>query len=142
MQKLTSIELVEAHNALTQVNEGDYSMEIAKTLAINLEELKVPFDIYQKKRNKLLEKFGTKDASGVQFSIPNEKIGEYNSALEKLHEDTVQVDIVQVELKELMAAPGSTIKPNYLIKLKFMFSDYLPLEKSKAEVADIKDAKK
>lgn len=131
--KLTINEILLSTRALSQLSNATIPIGVAVKLAENLRTLNVVNEQFQQRHDLVAEKFGTRTKDGVSWSIPNEKVAEYNKEIKKITDTEIDIELDQCTISDL----GNDLKcsPNDLVHLKWLFSDYNDKPKGKKDAA-------
>lgn len=104
--KLTLRQVVDCQQALSRLSNEKFSSKISYAIAKNIQALIPELTIWEKTRLRLLEQYGIPNETGDQFTFLPDNVVLFNTEMETLNTEEIDVNIRQFVLPESVEISG------------------------------------
>lgn len=125
--KLTNKTIVNNAMTIGAIATKELPVKVSYALAKNISKLEKELGIYNKEREKLIEKYSVKDENNKtvidennQIKIEDKYLEDWNKDLNELQDIEVEIDIHKFKLEELS---GYNMTPAELISIEYMIEE-------------------
>lgn len=125
--KLTNKKILNNAMTIGVISNKELPVKVSYALAKNISKLEKELEIYNKEREKLIEKYSVKDDDNKtvidennQIKIQDKYLEDWNKDIKELQEIEVEIDIHKFELEELN---GYSMTPAELMAIDYMIGE-------------------
>lgn len=126
--KLSNERIVNDANVLGAISQKNLPIKVSYTIAKNIAKIEAEIKVYNKERQKLIEKYSVKDEEGKPLiednsvKIAPENVEEWNSDIKELLAIENEVDIHKFYISELENS-NCTMTPAELMLIDYMIEE-------------------
>lgn len=125
--KLTNKQIVNDSVILMEISRKELPIKVSYALAKNIAKIEKELEIYNSERQKLLDKYCTKDENGRnkidknnQLKIQEEYLKDWEQDIKELQNIELEIDIHKFKIDELN---GYNMAPSELMAIDYMIED-------------------
>ena len=125
--KLTNKKILNDAITMGAISNKELPIKVSYALAKNISKIEKELEIYNKEREKLIEKYSVKDADDKtvidennQIKIQDKYLENWNKDIKELQEIEVEIDIHKFKLEELT---GYNMTPAELMAIDYMIEE-------------------
>lgn len=125
--KLTNKKILNDAMTIGAISNKELPIKVSYALAKNISKIEKELEIYNKEREKLIEKYSVKDESGKtvidennQIKIQDIHLEDWNKDIKELQGIEVEIDIHRFKLEELN---GYNMTPAELMTIDYMIEE-------------------
>lgn len=125
--KLTNKKILKDAMTIGAISNKELPIKVSYALAKNISKLEKELEIYNKEREKLIEKYSIKDKNNQtvidgnnQIQIKDECLEDWNKDIKELQDIEVEIDIHKFKLEELN---GYNMTPAELMAIDYMIEE-------------------
>ena len=125
--KLTNKKILNDAMTIGAISNKELPIKVSYALAKNISKLEKELEIYNKEREKLIEKYSVKDKNNKtvidennQIQIKDECLEDWNKDIKELQDIEVEIDIHKFKLEELN---GYNMTPAELMAIDYMIEE-------------------
>lgn len=125
--KLTNKKILNDAMTIGAISNKELPIKVSYALAKNISKIEKELEIYNKEREKLIEKYSVKDESGKtvidennQIKIQDIHLEDWNKDIKELQGIEVEIDIHRFKLEELN---GYNMTPAELMAIDYMIEE-------------------
>lgn len=125
--KLTNKKILNDAMAIGTISNKELPIKVSYALAKNIAKLDKEIEIYNKERQKLIDKYSVKNADGKtvidennQIKIQDKFLDDWNKDIKELQDIEVEIDIHKFKLEELN---GYNMTPAELMAINYMLEE-------------------
>lgn len=126
--KLSNERIVNDANVLGAISQKNLPIKVSYAIAKNIAKIEAEIKVYNKERQKLIEKYSVKDKEGKpliednSIKIAPENVEEWNRDIKELLEIENEVDIHKFHISELENS-NCTMTPAELMLIDYMIEE-------------------
>lgn len=125
--KLTNKKILNYAMTIGAISNKELPIKVSYALAKNISKIEKELEIYNKEREKLIEKYSVKDKNNQtvidennQIQIQDECLEDWNKDIKELQNIEVKIDIHKFKLEELN---GYNMTPAELMAIDYMIEE-------------------
>ena len=125
--KLTNKKILNDAMTIGAISNKELPIKVSYALAKNISKIEKELEIYNKEREKLIEKYSVKDKNNKtvidennQIQIKDECLEDWNKDIKELQDIEVEIDIHKFKLEELN---GYNMTPAELMAIDYMIEE-------------------
>ncbi|MFL1471500.1 DUF1617 family protein [Paraclostridium bifermentans] len=127
--KLTNRKIVNDANFLGALTNMQLPIKVSYAVAKNISKIEKELEIYNKERQKLVDKYCIKDEKGNnkidennQLKIADENLDDWNKSINELLDIEIEIDIHKFNINDLLNS-NLDITPSELILIDYMIEE-------------------
>lgn len=127
--KLTNRKIVNDANFLGTLTNKQLPIKVSYAVAKNVSKIEKELEIYNKERQKLVDKYCIKDEKGNnkidennQLKIANENLDDWNKSINELLDIEIEIDIHKFNINDLLNS-NLDMTPSELMLIDYMIEE-------------------
>lgn len=127
--KLTNRKIVNDANFLGTLTNKQLPIKVSYAIAKNVSKIEKELEIYNKEKQKLVDKYCIKDEKGNnkidennQLKIADESLDDWNKSINELLDIEIEIDIHKFNINDLLNS-NLDITPSELILIDYMIEE-------------------
>jgi len=114
-------DLVNAEAALKSFVKAEMPISEGYKLGLFIEKSQVHFDLFNRSREELLQRYGKKTEDGLQYMIEGEEnVKQFNDELALLCANDIQIDVPKLKLSDFASIK---LEAAQVVSLKWLFEE-------------------